>query len=343
MGARPSFDNTRAPVVEVGRRGGCGGGHVAQKAPLDEAKDVAAYAGGSPRREAAALICPVEEGIHRGPDRDGALAGSCRAREDRRAPGHRLLRRVAVAGEEGADARQAAGDGVGEGLAGSTLGAAQALLAPIDRAQAVADLLLGNVCAGQVGLVDHVDIGDLEQSGLDRLDAVAEAGHRDREHAVGRRGDLDVGLSGADRLQDDAAEPVMIEHGTEVRDGGDDPAHFTPHRHAAEVDARAARRFAHAHPVAEHRAAREGTPRVGGDDGDLLAGPRPQHGEPAHEGGLTGTGRPGDAENRGPRRRAIGFGQDLRRLRRLVLDGAQPPGEAAAGLQVGRHSAVPSI
>ena len=54
-----------------------------------------------------------------------------------------------------------------------------------------------------VGLVDHQHVGDLEQSRFHRLDVVAEAGRRYDHAHVGDLGDVDIGLAGADRLEQD--------------------------------------------------------------------------------------------------------------------------------------------
>ena len=52
-----------------------------------------------------------------------------------------------------------------------------------------------------VGLVHDDDVGDLEQARLGGLNRVARTGIQDDDGRVGDGGDLDLGLSDADRLQ----------------------------------------------------------------------------------------------------------------------------------------------
>jgi hypothetical protein len=59
------------------------------------------------------------------------------------------------------------------------------------------------VRVGPVGLGDDVDVGDLEDAGLDRLDVVAQAGGGDDDRRVRRARDVDLVLAHADRFDDD--------------------------------------------------------------------------------------------------------------------------------------------
>lgn len=61
----------------------------------------------------------------------------------------------------------------------------------------------GLVGALTVGLVDHHQIGDLQQPRLGGLDGVARTGVEDHHGRVGDCGDLDLGLPDAHRLQHD--------------------------------------------------------------------------------------------------------------------------------------------
>ena len=70
------------------------------------------------------------------------------------------------------------------------------------RREHVAQLGDRAVGVGPVGLVDDVQVGDLEQPGLDRLDVVAHAGHGDDRDRVGGLHDVDLVLADADGLDD---------------------------------------------------------------------------------------------------------------------------------------------
>ena len=64
-----------------------------------------------------------------------------------------------------------------------------------------AQLANQRVGALAIGLVDHKDIGDLQNAGLDRLHIVAHAGHLDHQGGMRRAGDLDLALARADRRE----------------------------------------------------------------------------------------------------------------------------------------------
>jgi hypothetical protein len=70
-----------------------------------------------------------------------------------------------------------------------------------------------------VGLVDHDDVGDLHDPGLQRLDGVAGARHEDEDDRVGVVDDVDLGLADPDRLQEDVllARGVHEQRGLERR------------------------------------------------------------------------------------------------------------------------------
>ena len=64
------------------------------------------------------------------------------------------------------------------------------------------EVAAGLVDAGPVGLVDHEDVGDLQQPGLVGLHRVAPARVDHHDGGVGRAGDLDLDLAHADGLDD---------------------------------------------------------------------------------------------------------------------------------------------
>ena len=53
-----------------------------------------------------------------------------------------------------------------------------------------------------IGLVDHEDVADLQDAGLDGLDPVAQARCQHHDRGVGLAGDLHLGLPDADRLDE---------------------------------------------------------------------------------------------------------------------------------------------
>ena len=61
------------------------------------------------------------------------------------------------------------------------------------------EFALHAVGAGLVGLVDHEDVGDLHDAGLDRLDVVAHAGHQHHDGDLRDAGDFHFVLAHARR------------------------------------------------------------------------------------------------------------------------------------------------
>ena len=104
-------------------------------------------------------------------------------------------------------------------------------LAALPQRQHVAQLPSGGVSAVAVGLVDRVDVADLQDPRLGRLDPVAHAG-RDQHHGrVRRPGDLDLGLPDAHRLDDDGVEAGRIQDAYGLRRRGRQPAEATTRGH----------------------------------------------------------------------------------------------------------------
>ncbi len=61
----------------------------------------------------------------------------------------------------------------------------------------------GAIGSRLVGLVDHQNIGDLQDAGLDGLNVVAHAWRFEDDGGVGGAGNVYFGLTGADRLDQD--------------------------------------------------------------------------------------------------------------------------------------------
>ena len=77
----------------------------------------------------------------------------------------------------------------------------------------------GAVGTGHIGLVDDEDVADFQNACLQHLDVVAAAGLDEHGHGVGGADDVDLVLSGTDRLDDDLvlAEGVECLHGVRCR------------------------------------------------------------------------------------------------------------------------------
>jgi hypothetical protein len=71
---------------------------------------------------------------------------------------------------------------------------------------------LVSAAPGPVRLVDHEDVGDLEQAGLGRLHGVAPAGVDDHDGGVGGPRDLHLDLADPDRLEQDPRRAGGVEH-----------------------------------------------------------------------------------------------------------------------------------
>ena len=120
-------------------------------------------------------------------------------------------------------------------------------------------------------LVDHQDVGDLEQSRFHGLDVVAETGRGDDDAHIRHFGHVDVGLAGADRLEQDDVLAGGIERVDHAHRGRAQAAQMSAageraHEHAVVVERRR-----HADAVAQDGAAGDRAGRIDGDDADGLA------------------------------------------------------------------------
>ena len=186
------------------------------------------------------------------------------------------------------------------------------------------------VGVGPVGLVDDEDVGDLQDAGFDGLDVVAHARHSDHHHRLRRAHDLDLGLAGADRLDDDCVEAGGVQRADGVARGGGEPADTAPAGHAADEDLGVARQLLHADAVAEDRAAGEGAAGVYGDDADALLPLAELAGQLGHERALARSRRAGEADD--VRVAAVGMQPRQHRARfgRAVLDERDDASQRAA-------------
>ena len=147
-----------------------------------------------------------------------------------------------------------------------------------------------------VGLVDHEQVGDLEQPGLVGLDGVTPAGVHHHHRGVGGRRHRHLLLPDPDRLDEHDREAHRRQHAEGVGDGERQAAEVAPGGHRADEHPFVERVALHAHPVAEDGPARERRGRVDGEHGHR---PRPVQAslpgdadEPVGEGRLAGPGEP---------------------------------------------------
>src|ERR1019366_6260952 len=114
-----------------------------------------------------------------------------------------------------------------------------------------------------VRFVDHENVGDLHDSGLNGLHIVAHAGNEHDHGNVGQRHDVHFILAHPDGFNHDEVAPAGVEHGGDIGGGAGKSAERAARGHAANVDSRVGVVRLHADAVAENRASAE---RAGGID-----------------------------------------------------------------------------
>src|SRR6267154_6666180 len=105
----------------------------------------------------------------------------------------------------------------------------------------------------EVRFVDDKDVGDLENAGFDHLHPVAEVRRQDYNCGVGHRGDLELRLTDADRLEDDLVEPKGTQQADRLPGRERQAAEVSAGSHAADENLRIERMTLHADAVAEDR------------------------------------------------------------------------------------------
>ena len=138
--------------------------------------------------------------------------------------------------------------------------------------QHLLELRLHALGAVAVGLVDHEDVGDLEQARLHHLHRVARLGHEHDHDRVGEPHDVELGLPDADRLDEDDVHAEGVEQPDDVARRARQAAVAAARREAPDEDARVEEVRLHADAIAEHGAAGERARRVDRDDADAPAG-----------------------------------------------------------------------
>ena len=156
--------------------------------------------------------------------------------------------------------------------------------------------------SGQVRLVDHEDIGDLEDAGLDDLDGVAARRRRDHHGGVGRLHDLELGLADTDGLEQASIAAGRIEEADRLACGGGEPSEVAASRHAADEYTGVERVPDHSHPISEDRPAGKGAGGIDSDDADLVSAGPPALDDLVAEGALAaprGAGHPDNTSQAG--------------------------------------------
>ena len=180
-----------------------------------------------------------------------------------------------------------------------------------------------------VGLVEHEDVGDLEDPRLDRLDVVAQPWHRDDQHRIDARHHVDLVLADAHRLDDHPVEAGGVENVGGVAGRAREPAHRAARRHRADEDSRVGRQTLHADPVAEEGATGERRGRIDAENADGLAAAAALLRQAIDEGALAGARRTGDSDDPRPAGRRIDLPQQLRLPAAAALDDRDRPGDGA--------------
>ena len=212
--------------------------------------------------------------------------------------------------------------GLGDGEDDRGLPAVRRAVAQRHHPPQLAADLLGAVA---VGLVDDVDVADLEDAGLGGLDAVAEAGRHQHDGGVGEPGDLDLALADADGLDDHHVAAGRVQHPQRLRRRPGQAAEVAPRGHRPDVDARVGGVVLHPDPVAEQGAAGERRGRVDREHADPLVGPAELGDQRTGGRGLPDARRAGDPDDL----RVAGVrhqrGHHLAQLGRAVLDHRHEP------------------
>ena len=169
----------------------------------------------------------------------------------------------------------------------------------LDESHHHGDFRDGFVRSGPVGLVDHENVADLHDAGLDRLNVVAHP--RDEHDHVRLNGanDLDFVLADADGFDEDDVESGGVEEIDDIVRGFGEPAHETASCHRADENAAIGVQLSHTNAIAENCAAAEGRSRIDSDDSNSLVLPPIKLRKRRDQRRLPRAGRTGDADDAG--------------------------------------------
>src|SRR3974377_126412 len=142
-----------------------------------------------------------------------------------------------------------------------------------------------------------MDVGDFQNSGLDRLDLVAEAWRRHDDRCVRGANDFDLVLPYADGLNNDRVETGNVQNIESLERRARQAAACPARRHRADVNSGVDCSLAHAHAIAQYRAAGRGARWIDRNDANLLPLGAQRLRELANERRFAGAGHAGDADD----------------------------------------------
>ena len=185
--------------------------------------------------------------------------------------------------------------------------------------------------AGTIGLVDHEDIGDLHDAGLDRLHIVTHA-RDEHHHGYLRDGsNLDFVLPDADRLDDDVIPAGGVHQARQIGGRPCNATHGPAGGHRADEDSGVGVVLLHADAIAQNGAAGGATARVHGEDGDGLSLLAQFQREGVHQRALSRSRRAGDTYDASMAASCLQLPQCLQSLVIAILD---PGGQTRQGTRI---------
>src|SRR5262249_11451861 len=161
------------------------------------------------------------------------------------------------------------------------------------------NFLLHALGAFVVALVDHENIGNFHDAGLDRLHVVPHAGDEDDDGDIGDADDIDFVLADTYGFDHDDVAAGGVEHQRNVGARAGESSQRASRGHAADVNAGVGKVVLHADAVAEDGATGVGAGGIDGDDADFLVPFAIELGELVHQRALARARRPGNADGQG--------------------------------------------
>src|ERR1041384_1159191 len=104
-----------------------------------------------------------------------------------------------------------------------------------------------------IALVDHENIGDLHNAGLDGLNIVPHSGDKNDNRDIGDADDVNLILTDAYSLNHDDIAARRVEYHRDVSRAARKSAQRSACGHAADVNARIRKMLLHANTIAENR------------------------------------------------------------------------------------------